>query len=266
MVMEKAKVRFVQTALARMGRDPGPANGILEPRTLAALDGYPGLNPTWPAHRKVVGVIQDIARQQGIDSGKLDGYWGPQTEYAWDCLVEMEETGQPPRPWRPEELPRMEDEPWPVQRPQSELENFFGSPGEHLVQVELPYPHLLAWNTDRVIHEFTCHEKVRDSLVRVLSRVREYYGLEGINALGLDLWGGCYNRRKMRGGSRWSLYAWGIAVDYDPERNPLKWGRDRAVFARPEYLKWWEFWEAEGWVSLGRSRNFDWMHVQAARI
>ena len=25
-------------------------------------------------------------------------------------------------------------------------------------------------------------------------------------------------------------------------------------------------WEEEGWISLGRARDFDWMHVQAARL
>ncbi|MCF8078467.1 MAG: hypothetical protein K9K88_04215 [Desulfobacterales bacterium] len=46
----------------------------------------------------------------------------------------------------------------------------------------------------------------------------------------------------------------------------LKWGRDRAHFARTEYDAWWRLWEEEGWVSLGRQRNFDWMHVQAAQL
>lgn len=62
------------------------------------------------------------------------------------------------------------------------------------------------------------------------------------------------------------LHSWGIAIDYDPDRNQLQWGRDRAVFAGPDYDAWWQFWEEEGWTSLGRTRNFDWMHVQAAKL
>ena len=90
------------------------------------------------------------------------------------------------------------------------------------------------------------------------------YAFQEIQRLRLDLWGGCLNVRTMRGGTRYSLHSWGIAVDYDPERNRLKWGRDRAAFAQPEYDPWWRLWEEEGWVSLGRHRNFDWMHIQAA--
>ena len=101
--------------------------------------------------------------------------------------------------------------------------------------------------------------------VQVLTRVLQHYGYERIKELRLDRWGGCYNERKKRGGTEWSTHAWGIAMDYDPERNRLTWGRDRAAFARPEYDRWWGFWEEEGWVSLGRVANFDWMHVQAAR-
>ena len=30
--------------------------------------------------------------------------------------------------------------------------------------------------------------------------------------------------------------------------------------------RWWALWEEEGFVSLGRAGDFDWMHVQAARL
>jgi hypothetical protein len=70
----------------------------------------------------------------------------------------------------------------------------------------------------------------------------------------------------MRGGSAWSTHAWGIAIDWNPSSNKLKWGREQATLARPEYDAWWDIWEEEGWLSLGRARNYDWMHVQAARL
>ncbi|TXT41117.1 MAG: hypothetical protein FD135_576 [Comamonadaceae bacterium] len=69
-----------------------------------------------------------------------------------------------------------------------------------------------------------------------------------------------------RGGSTTSTHGWGIAFDFDPDHNPLKWDQNRARLAQPEYAAWWQCWEAEGWVSLERSRNCDWMHVQAARV
>jgi len=62
------------------------------------------------------------------------------------------------------------------------------------------------------------------------------------------------------------MHAWGVALDFDPNRNQLNWGRDRASFSHPDYDNWWKCWEEEGWISLGRKRNFDWMHIQAARL
>lgn len=155
---------------------------------------------------------------------------------------------------------------WPRDDLQA-LEAFYGPPGaERLVRIEPPYPHRLAWDPRKTVRHFLCHRKVKDSLERVLERVLNHYGREGIRELRLDLWGGCFNERKIRGGTRWSTHAWGIALDYDPARNRFKWGWDRAAFARPEYDAWWQCWEAEGWISMGRQRNFDWMHVQAARL
>ncbi len=90
--------------------------------------------------------------------------------------------------------------------------------------------------------------------------------VEGVIAWACDQFGGSLNVRRIRGGKSWSMHSWGIAIDFDPANNQLRWGRDRARFAKPEYEAFWAAWEEEGWVSLGRTRNFDWMHVQAARL
>jgi hypothetical protein len=60
--------------------------------------------------------------------------------------------------------------------------------------------------------------------------------------------------------------SWGAAVDIDPDRNQLKWGKDKAFLARPEYEPFWKIVEAEGWTSLGKARNIDFMHFQAANL
>jgi len=264
--MTKKAIRFVQARLNHKGLDAGPEDGILGPRTLAALDRVEEIPRSWSKERKLVAFVQLTARDMEIETGPVDGYWGPQTEYAFDVIQEVSEGSGEPRIWRPEELPDDNPLDWPTQRPEREISRFYGNVGKHQTRIDLPYSHKLAWNTRKTVHSFTCHEKVHDSLLRVLGRVLDHYGQEEISRLRLDLWGGCLNVRKMRGGTRYSMHSWGIAVDYDPTRNRLKWGRDRAVFATPDYDVWWRLWEEEGWTSLGRARNFDWMHIQAARL
>jgi hypothetical protein len=146
------------------------------------------------------------------------------------------------------------------------MEKFFGPVGANQATLELPagYPMRVAWDPAKAITRFACHEKICAPARRVLVRVLDHYGPARIAELKLDRFGGCLNVRRMRGGSAWSTHAWGAALDFDPERNQLKWNRTQARFARPEYDRWWSLWEAEGFVSLGRARDFDWMHVQAA--
>jgi hypothetical protein len=62
------------------------------------------------------------------------------------------------------------------------------------------------------------------------------------------------------------MHAYGVAIDFDSEHNQMRWGSDRARFAKSDYDAWWGYWEEAGWVSLGRERNYDWMHVQATRL
>lgn len=157
------------------------------------------------------------------------------------------------------------DNNWPKQN-YSELVKFYGKVGTNQTTLELPYEMRLAWDLKSKVTKITCHEKVKDSLERIFKKTLEHYGIEKIRELRLDLFGGCLNVRKMRGGNSYSMHSWGIAVDIDPDRNQLKWGKNRATLARPEYDAFWKIVESEGGVSLGRERNMDWMHFQFAHF
>lgn len=144
--------------------------------------------------------------------------------------------------------------------------DFYGPVGENQTSLVLPYPMVLAWDTSVTVKKITCHEKCKDSLNNILTQTLKKYGIEDIKKLRLNLFGGCLNVRKMRGGSSWSIHSWGAAVDLDPDHNQLKQGKDTASFAKKEYDPFWKIVESEGWVSLGRSKNYDWMHFQAANL
>lgn len=270
-------VRIAQRRLQGGGFDPGPVDGQLGPSTDAALVRAltARRGDLAPEHadailagsrdRKLTAYVQLLARDTGAETGAIDGFWGPQTDFAFGVLEHVDEFGELPHPWRDFQGPAANPNGWPLET-DADLRAFYGEPGEsQLVAVQAPYALRLAWDLGTEVTRIRCHRKVAASLERVLAKALAHYGADGIRALRLDLYGGCYNLRKKRGGTSWSTHAWGIALDFDPERNRLQWGRDRAGFARPEYDRWWELWEAEGWINLGRVANFDWMHVQAAR-
>lgn len=152
---------------------------------------------------------------------------------------------------------------WPTQK---NVPSFFGEVGKNTVLIDAPYEMRLAWDRSARIKRISVHKLVADSALRVLQRVEGIYSRKEREDIGLDVFGGCLNVRRMRGGTEWSMHSWAIAMDFDPERNQLNWGRDKARLAQSDALPFWEAWEAEGWVSLGRTRNYDWMHVQAARL
>jgi hypothetical protein len=267
----------VQSRLAMAGLYSGAIDGAYGDRTAQAIEALLLARPyagrgwrSWPAPRRVIAAAQLFCLLDGIEVGAIDGLAGPQTRHAFEVYAARKRGVEGIDNWRDHEAeasPPQQGSRWPRQA-QSEMEKFFGPVGANQTALALPegYPMRLAWDPGKPVTRSSCHKKIHDAARRVLVRVLDHYGPARIRELGLDLFGGCLNVRKMRGGSAWSMHAWGAALDFDPERNQLKWDRSRARLARPEYEKWWALWEGEGFVSLGRARDFDWMHVQAARL
>jgi len=151
---------------------------------------------------------------------------------------------------------------WPRE---CDVPDFYGDMGENQVMVALPYPLRLSWKPAQVVRRMSLHKLCAESAQAAMEQIWYVYG-QDVYRLGLDIWGGSLNVRQKRNGTSWSMHSWGIAIDWNPGQNMLKWGKDRAQLAQPEYVPFWEAWEEQGWVSLGRERNYDWMHVQAARF
>lgn len=147
-----------------------------------------------------------------------------------------------------------------------EIVQKYGRPGDEtkFVRIDLPYPMIVAWDKKVSINKMTCHYLVAEAFKKVFADILKEYGLSEIKRLGIDLYGGCYNFRQMRGGSDWSRHSWAIALDLDPERNQLRETSATARFARPEYKKMIDCFYKHGFKNLGREKNYDYMHFEIA--
>lgn len=239
---------WLQDRLTAHGFPVGEIDGIIGTQTVKALKAFEskhGLEPNGTADEFVVKILRD----------------GPTSTIA-DVIDRNVAEKENPQKGGEVIIPRKTN--WPRQ---SGVEQFYGKVGTNQTSLVLPYPMVLAWDRDATVRKITLHKKVAESAGRALERIGSIYGTTTQRRLlGFDLFGGSLNVRRMRGGTAWSMHSWGIAIDFDPERNQLKWGRDKARLAKPDCEKFWQCWEDEGWLSLGRARNFDWMHVQAALL
>ena len=192
---------------------------------------------------------RETLKFQAKNGLKPDGIVGPKT---WSFITTVSENTPLSQRWPKQDY--------------TSMVNFYGPVGENQTQLDVPYKLKLAWAPSTTLTKITCNERVAKSLYTILENTLKTYGEKEIVKLRLDLFGGCLNVRKMRGGSAWSIHSWGAAIDLDPDNNQLKWGKDRASFAKPVYNDFWKIVEAEGWVSLLKERNMDAMHIQAAKL
>lgn len=251
-------------------------DGIVGKNTIALIEQYvkdiPAIHPYWGSERKLIALIQFSANKQGIEAGKVDGLIGAQTRFAFEQLLYLKKHNKLQETWRDEDKVSPHNlsvgrsiNPYDFPK-YKDIRKYYGEPTKNLITVEIPYSLRLAWNTKVSVDKITCHKKVANSLTGILEDLRDHYGLEQLTALGIDLYGGCFNHRKMRGGRQLSTHSWGVAIDLDPARNRLRWNHTRAQFAKPSYEFLLAAFAGEGWVSLGEAKDYDWMHFQAVRV
>jgi len=117
------------------------------------------------------------------------------------------------------------------------LIKFFGDPrgsngqvskkwyAENIVKWTPPYPMFYSDGKRTPLKTMLLHKKVVDVFTAAFTDVKNNFTPQEIKELHLDVSGGTFNYRLMRGGSRLSVHSWGIAIDMDPARNPwpAKW-------------------------------------------
>lgn len=154
---------------------------------------------------------------------------------------------------------------WPTQAEVRKGISIFGRPGceANLVSLTPPYP---LYFEGKPVRSIRVHRLVAKHVQLALQEVLTHYGMQEIQRLGLNSYGGSYNYRTTGRGSTLSMHAWGIALDFSPAANARHYKAPRASLSHPDCRKWWEIWERQGAVSLGRECDYDWMHLQFARL
>lgn len=280
MDIRKSDKKALQSKLKELGHFNGNATGNIDSQSLKAISAFltahKQLLPTgyeaWPKTRLTTAALQLVLLQAKHDPGPVDGYYGPLTRNAANwylretsgiLVIDFDELN--PEDVNPNNFPKEKT---------SFLDEVYGkaSPPNSCqataVKVPCPWKMRLDWDLNKTREHFWIHEKVADSLNRVLKAVFEHYGLDGIKKHNLDRFSGDNQCRNKRNGTTPSTHAYAIAIDFYGSANKLNQTTNDSVpptLAHPELEFFWQCWEKEGWYSLGRMEDRDWMHVQAAK-
>lgn len=200
--------------------------------------------------------------------GAIDGIWGPLSIEALKKFQRLHPPMQVNGLVTPSVLSKLFPKPIKdrIKNDEEYINSIYGLPGRNIVDFKIPYKMKLAWDEEIIIETFQCNAKIVPNLDAIFNCVKLAYDSNSIKDLGLDLFGGCFNIRNKRGGSSLSTHSWGIAVDIDPANNQLAWNKNKARLAKKEYNNFWSIVETNGGYSLGRLKNYDWMHFQFIEV
>lgn len=268
--------KSVQRLLAAANYYAGGIDGDVGPKTLKAIDAILKANVAklaagherWKAPRRLIAAGQLVLDAMGYEPGAIDGLAGNNTREAlaaYDFYLANGKreivTRKPIKGYEPvkSKFPR-----------QKECATFYGKPGkavaDQLVMIDLPMKFRIDYALGQTVSRISIHKKCLSSAKSAIDAIVSHYGEEDMRALGLDRFAGSYNHRKMRGGSSWSMHAYGCALDFYAGPNGLRVKAPDALFSGAAYVKFFDIWEDHGWTSLGRAIGRDWMHVQAASL
>jgi hypothetical protein len=150
--------------------------------------------------------------------------------------------------------------PWP-KNDDASMTKFYGTGGNetNLISFSFPFP---MYYDGKPVSKSRCHKLVKDSLLRVLADIKARHGDNTEIMKACQDFGGIYNFRSMRGGSRLSKHSWGAAIDLDPANNGNKISWPQRSSMPFEII---EAFAREGWVSAGAFWGRDAMHFEACQ-
>lgn len=173
----------------------------------------------------------------------------------------------------------------------SKLNTYFGCPynrnmelnpeweRQHIVRLNLPFNMRLAWDRSQRVNSIRVNENVFKAFDQAFNNIwnktrsfmkqkygykytSEFYDRKAaayLRLLKLDLFGGSYTFRAMRGkASTLSYHSWGIAIDIDPANHVM--GDTRATFPG-WYLACWKS-AGFDWGGEWQGKNKDSMHFE----
>ena len=150
-----------------------------------------------------------------------------------------------------------------------ECDSFYGTPGNQvnsrLVYLRLPFDLRIDWNLKQKTSRILIHRKTAPYLENAMLEIHKRYGMEDMRKLGLDRYAGAYNHRKIRGSTKWSMHAYGCAIDFYAGPNGLRTKCPDALFCKEVYRDFIDIMEENRMLSLGRMIGRDWMHFQMCR-
>lgn len=189
--------------------------------------------------------MQQHVRDRFAPKLVVDGFWGPVCQRTSRAYL---------RSLMPEKHP------WP-KATQAAIQKFFGKPGDEgaLVTIQFPFP---KFYDGKLVKSTRIHEKCAESYLRVQNDIwTNYKTKRGIMEEAED-YAGCYNFRLKRGGTTYSLHAYGGAVDEDADDNTF---RDSWPLQADMPLEIIECYAKEGWTSAAAFWGYDAMHHQATQ-
>ena len=267
----------VQMLLLAAGYYNGGIDGDVGPKTLLAVGKIlharasetEGNATRWSNGRRLIGAGQLVLKHAGYAPGPIDGYVGPNTSDALRLWLFKAVTGKDEKIAQ-DVLPGYQPPATSFPK-QADCTKFYGSPGSkallsELKMFDLPLPMRIDWNLAQRTSRVQLHSKCGQSAIAATKAVIAHYGETQWRKLGLDRNAGTYNHRKMRGGTSWSMHAYGCAWDIYAAPNGLTTRCPNALFCGEDYKAFFNIWEAHGWTSLGRAIGRDWMHLQAAKL
>lgn len=266
-------MKTLQRLLAAVQVYDGAIDGIIGPKSLA---GIRELTPGWSdSKRRQIAAGQTALQKLGYEVGAIDGYHGNMTTGALLAWENQASYNKPldlsiPAPTPAEVMERTSTRHKATRGDlltQSEAIRIYGTPGPvlqaKLVKVPSPFPFVVEWNVTQIRHHLWSHSLCAGRLGAALEDIFDHYGAAEIHRLGIDQFAGDYNHRKMRGGTSWSMHAFGIAWDFDSDRNGLTTPFAKAKFSGPDYVDFLDIMRNHGFINLGEAIGRDAMHFQA---